>query len=163
MDIIFRHRSGGELWQGDTYDVRDLAKRYDNKIRTIGLFAIEFQPDIRSGHYEVLKHGFHDNPWMGEAEARKLFDLADSVTDKLAARIRSGDGVISTCAAGLNRSALISAFAVMKLTDLSSKSVIKMIRKARGPDALHNPSFVRVIHDAHPRISAMRAAWTSWS
>ena len=49
MDLIYGHKSGGELWQGDAEDVKSLLRRGAGKISVIGLFADEFQPDDQSG------------------------------------------------------------------------------------------------------------------
>ena len=161
MNRVYRHKSGGELWQGDIQDVRALAADHDNPIKTIGLFAIESQPDIPGRRYEVLKHGFNDNPWITGREAQELVKLVDGVSSKLATRIRRGSSVISTCAAGWNRSALVSAFTVMRLTDLSTDAIVQLIRDARGPNALCNHAFVKIIHAMADRSGA-HAAWTEW-
>jgi len=161
MDLVFRHKSGGELWQGDIHDVHSLAINHGNKIRTIALFAIEFQPDIRSSHYEVLKHGFQDSDTMNDAEAQQTMRIADLASDKLASRVRSGRGVLSTCAVGLNRSGLCSALTVMKLSDHGPLSAIALVRAARGHQALSNPLFVDMIH-AMAGVKGKHETWTQW-
>ena len=161
MDLVFRHKSGGELWQGGIHDVHSLAINHGNKIRTIALFAIEFQPDIRSSHYEVLKHGFQDSATMSDGEAQQTMRTADLASDKLASRVRSGRGVISTCAAGLNRSGLCSALTVMKLSDHGPLSATALVRAARGHRALSNPLFVDMIHTLAD-VKGKHSAWANW-
>lgn len=161
MNLVYRHKSGGELWQGGAEDVKALASRHDPRIKTIALFAIEFQPDIRSGRYEVLKHGFNDNSWMQEQEAREVVSLADRVSDGLAKRIRAGHGVLSSCYAGWNRSGLVSGLTLMKVADVSPDEAVGLIREARGPDALCNNLFVRMIHWMKHKKGAI-STWTEW-
>ena len=161
MNLVYRHKSGGELWQGSKDDVHLLASRPDNRIRTIALCAMEFQPDIRSGRYEVLKHGFDDNSWMREAEAQRVAALADKISTKLARRIRGGHGVLSSCYAGWNRSGLVSALTVMKVADLGPHEAIRLVREARGPDALGNSLFVKMIHWMKDKQGVL-ATWTQW-
>lgn len=161
MNLVYRHKSGGELWQGDKEDVRLLASRPDDRIRTIALCAIEFQPDIRSGRYEVLKHGFDDNSWMREAEAQQVAALADKLSTKLAHRVRAGLGVLSSCHAGWNRSGLVSALTVMKLGGFAPNEAIGLVRQARGPDALGNSLFVKMIHWMKDKRGEL-ATWTHW-
>jgi hypothetical protein len=162
MNLVYRHKSGGELWQGDMDDVRTLANDHNNRIKTIGLFAIEFQPDIRSGRYEVLKHGFNDISWLSDREVQAVIKLVDEVSSKLATRVRKGSNVLSTCAAGWNRSGIMSALTLMKVSGLDPDTVIKMIRDARGPNALSNHTFVKIIY-AMADCSGAHAAWTQWT
>jgi hypothetical protein len=64
--------------------------------------------------------------------------------------IRKGGKVLVTCAMGLNRSGLISAFALYELTGWPAASLVHAIRQARGFCALSNPQFVRLIYDWCP-------------
>jgi hypothetical protein len=161
MNLVYRHKSGGELWQGDAQDVQTLATNHDSRIKTIGLFAIEFQPDFQSGCYEVLKHGFDDNRFMMEPEALEVAKFADSVSDKLSSRLRAGRGVLSSCAMGLNRSGLMTALTLMKTADVGPDEAIRLVRMARGPDALHNPVFVSIIKWMKDKKGNL-ATWTKW-
>jgi protein-tyrosine phosphatase len=52
--------------------------------------------------------------------------------------------VLVTCAAGLNRSALIAALAMVTL-GVSPEDAMAEIRAARGAGALSNPSFVKFL------------------
>lgn len=65
------------------------------------------------------------------------------VADEVAAAVDAGQKVIITCAAGLNRSGLITAAALKRLTGGPMTAVVSWIRAARGPWALSNQSFVR--------------------
>jgi hypothetical protein len=161
MNLVYRHKSGGTLWQGDRNDVEALATNHDKRINTIVLCAIEFQPDIRSKRYEVLKHGFDDNPWMRESEAQQVKDIADQASNRLARRVRNGRGVLSTCHAGLNRSGLVSALTMMKAEGMEPDEAIRLIRQARGPDALHNQCFINIIRWMKHRSGPL-SPWMEW-
>lgn len=160
MDLVYRHKSGGTLWQGGIKDVDDLERNHNPEIHVIGLFAQEVPvPSLRN--YEVLEHGFDDNRWMREPEAQELAKLVDEVSDKVASRVRSGKGVLSSCHMGLNRSGLVSALTLMKLVNLEPDEAIGLVRVARGSDALHNNVFVDIIRWMKHKKGAI-SAWTEW-
>ncbi len=60
-------------------------------------------------------------------------------------RLRKGRRVLSTCAMGLNRSALVAALAIQEIYGLSADEIIKRLRRARGPWAMSNPSFEQLL------------------
>jgi protein-tyrosine phosphatase len=68
----------------------------------------------------------------------------------IAHRLRSGHRVLVTCFAGLNRSGVVSALALMRL-GLAPGDAIGAVRLARGPKALSNPAFVELLRGFDPR------------
>jgi len=66
--------------------------------------------------------------------------------DKVAARLKEGKRVMSTCMAGINRSALIAGLAMRKRGS-SYKTTLETIRDARGPEALFNDYFRKVLRN----------------
>ena len=65
--------------------------------------------------------------------------------------IRKNKRVLVHCGAGLNRSGLICALALLQLTDWSSEQVIGHIQELR-PMALCNPYFTNFIKQLRPEI-----------
>jgi len=68
--------------------------------------------------------------------------------DRIAHRIRSGKRVLVTCAAGLNRSGLVTASALHFLTGASGAEAANYIQRRRvvgGQAALFNGAFVRAL------------------
>lgn len=53
--------------------------------------------------------------------------------------------VLVTCRAGLNRSSLIAAAALLQSTKMTPLQVIRLIRQKRNPLALNNPAFVHAL------------------
>lgn len=165
MNSIFTHPSGAQLWQGDMDDVRRLLKNPHDTVKVIGLFAEEFQPHDPFGHYELLKLGYGDRYRASPVELSKIANIADGASDTLADRIRSGKSVLSSCAAGINRSGLVSALTLMKLTGMDPESAIDQVRERRGEHygmiALANPNFVEIVRKMKD-TSGLKEAWTTW-
>jgi protein-tyrosine phosphatase len=69
----------------------------------------------------------------------KLVDIASNLASKY---ILNGKTVISSCAAGLNRSGIVSAYTIEKCSSAPKNTIIDSIRKHRSPAALSNDLFV---------------------
>ena len=165
MNLLFTHRSGGQLWQGSFEDVEELLKVPNDKISVIGLFAIEYQSLKPNEHYEIIRGGFNDKYWAGEKELKKISEVADSASDLFSDRIREGKGCLSTCAMGLNRSGLVSALTLMKVAGKEPEEAIELVRRLRGihggMQPLCNPRFVELIQRMRPVVGS-KTAWTAW-
>lgn len=161
MDLIFTHPSGGQLWQGDKRDVERLLRVPDDSIQVIGLFAEEYQPDDLLGRYELLKPGFDDNYEANDVEMSSIAGIADDASDTISNRVREGKNCLSSCAAGLNRSGLVTALALMKLANMGPAEVIGRIRRLRHYKALSNPKFVETIHKMGD-LRGSKSTWTKW-
>jgi protein-tyrosine phosphatase len=69
------------------------------------------------------------------------------LADWAAESIRAGLKVLCRCQAGLNRSSLVAALAMVRLGHGPGEA-IEQIRVRRSPNALFNHHFVRYIHDS---------------
>lgn len=123
------------LWQGD-FPVRGLDwERFDDVIS----LTAEAVPSVRLGLggiwvYLPLNDGAMDHPASVRAAARFVVE-----------RLGSGRRVLVHCAAGLNRSGVVVARALMYRGCTAAES-IRLVRDARGPSALFNPEFVAWLH-----------------
>lgn len=165
MNLIYTHRSGGRLWQGDKEDVKQLLKSPNDQIALIGLFAWEDQPSDPNGHYELLKGGFSDNDDADDEELQIVADIADDASDKFASALREGKDCLSSCHMGLNRSGLVSALTLMKVGEFKPREAIDLVRMGRAPQqgmsALCNDKFVELIHRM-ATASGSKSTWTQW-
>lgn len=97
---------------------------------------------------EVWHCGFEDatlNP--------ALIEAVNNVADDVAFQVQQGAKVLVTCRAGINRSALVTALALRRLTGVSGKDAMAQVRAARF-GALINPFFSRYLS----RLPALRGA-----
>lgn len=68
-----------------------------------------------------------------------------------AQRIERGSRVYVHCGHGLDRCALLAAFIVRELDpSLDGPAIVRLIRARRGPEALHNRRFARLVNDLGP-------------
>lgn len=112
------------------------------------LSAVEWQPESTMfGGAEVLRIPMADveQPLSPDAYARLL-----SVSSLVAAALRSGQTVISTCMAGMNRSQLVAGMA-MRMLGIGGFATVNALRAARGPMSLSNETFAGIVHGAGRR------------
>jgi hypothetical protein len=106
--------------------------------------------------------------WIGEPDPRYTFhplDDAPHITDaemihavgeRIASLVLEGKHVAVNCLAGVNRSGLLIARALVELGH-TAEEAIEAVRTARGPMALSNQRFVRfLLKDCAPRALARR-------
>lgn len=131
------------LWQGS----RPLIGEYFGRFDLVVFCANEFQPNKRQieelGIREALVAGFNDSPFL-DGDDYKAINLAVST---VSARLRAKETILVTCMAGMNRSGLVSALSMMDAYDFTADRAIKTVRRARGPFALGNDTFLRMIYD----------------
>lgn len=140
--------TGGELWQGGTPNAM---KRYDVVV------GMEHEPTSRIGgrvKFEGI-HIWHPIDDWEVVDGHAIRSIAAFVAD----RVEIGDKVLVHCSAGLNRSGIVNARALMWL-GYSADEAIEMIRKNRYSTALCNPRFVKWLHqeEANFGIEAKRAS-----
>lgn len=87
---------------------------------------------IPNGTFAIV-YPFDDAAWMPDLV--KLHELADAVN-----RFADQGPTLVHCSAGLNRSALVVALALVK-RGMTPGDAIALIRSKRGTDALHNKTF----------------------
>jgi hypothetical protein len=123
------------LWQGDTtFDPwHVLALGYDALFDLCGW--------DRGKGLEDLPYTFHhidDAPWINDKET------IDALARQVADLVRGGKKVAVNCAAGLNRSGLLVARALIDLGHEPAQAVF-LVRQARGPWALSNVAFAKYL------------------
>ena len=115
------------------------------------LCAAELQPEVLAFHGDVLRCPLPDSRL-----AIPQLAMAIMTSVSVAQAVASGQRVLVTCAAGLNRSPLIAALVLGQLTTMSGPQIISHIRKHRGPKALSNPHFEAIIRglvgEGRPRV-----------
>lgn len=113
-------------------------------VDAIVLAAIEYQPpaDLFPGA-EVIHAPLDDDPRRPMREDE--IATATRAAGRVARRLRAGRRVLSTCAMGLNRSALVAAIAMHDVYGMGADEIVARLRRARGPWALSNPNFERLV------------------
>ena len=141
-DRVMQFVSGGELWQGG-YPPVDSGYLRREGFDVVVLAAEEFQPQAaRFGPGIAVIHApNYDAPLESGGDISRAVEASREV----ARAIRNGKKVLVTCAAGLNRSGLITALSILRLTRLPGEKVIAAIRKARGPWAMSNEDFEKAV------------------
>jgi protein-tyrosine phosphatase len=146
MDLVFRHSSGGRLYQGDKKDSLDVVALDTTGIKTVVFAAYENNEKHLPDRFDVIRARLDDAFFMSREDEREYYRCADKVSDILLLYLANGFNVLSTCRAGRNRSGLMSGFTLVKL-GFSPEQAIHMIRRARGHLALCNPAFTRLIRN----------------
>jgi protein-tyrosine phosphatase len=113
-------------------------------IDTIVLAAMEYQPPgyLFPG-IEVIHAPLDDAP--GRRMSEDEIAIATKAAERVARRLRAGRRVLSTCAMGLNRSALVAALAMHEVYGMNPDEIIARLRRARGAWALSNPNFEKLL------------------
>lgn len=143
MSELDADRVARRLWQG-SLPWEGLDPR---QFPLLVLCAKEYQPRGQFPGVTVIHVPLDDSgvPMLPE-EKHAAIVAARIVWRELAA----GRRVLVTCAAGLNRSGLVSALSLMR-GGVPSARAIAAVRRARGPNALSNPYFVRFLESAAAR------------
>lgn len=126
------------LWLGATPPLdRDLPD-FDLLV----LCAAEVQPERVAFHGQVVRCPVV-NDVLSHQELSRVIISSRMVAQALGA----GKRVLVTCAAGINRSALVAALALARLTRASAADLIMLMRKKRHPNALSNAFFQHVLNN----------------
>ena len=148
MDLIYVYEgpegSGirGKLSQGNYKDVLNLMNNPQG-VTCVVLAASDFQ-DPGPVPALVIKAPFDDVVEPDEAERVKITQIASEAAQRVAAMVKNGQHVLVTCWAGLNRSGLISALALIHF-GFSADDAIEVVRKGRSKHALCNSTFVDIV------------------
>lgn len=111
----------------------------------IFLCAREYQPDSNLfGEAHVHQYPFFDDYQKVTNDEFKQIALAVSAACHAVER---GGKILITCMAGLNRSGLVTALTLMKVLNLPSHIAIMQVRSSRGPRAISNPLFEKIIRE----------------
>jgi len=142
MSLIYVHPSGGKLFQVGIREIPDLIK--ENDISLIIYAAKEFQPYISNPSINKIFIPLDDTSKLSPEEIITTLKLSDEASTAASNYLKSGKNVVSSCAAGLNRSGLVSAFTLTKCTNVNKNGIITHIRRSRHPHALSNKLFVKL-------------------
>lgn len=124
MPIITHVREN--LWQGGFVPNIDLG---DDFAYVISLYPWEKWPT----NGERLEYKLYDSH---DVDTGGVYDIAAVINE----RLDTGKPVLVHCQAGLNRSALVTATALMQ-RGMSADAAIKLLREKRSPAVLCNPTF----------------------
>lgn len=130
-------RVAPRLWQGAAPDPTKVYPEFD----VIILAAHEFQPRMPRFRGTLIRAPFDDTQRPTATERR----IAIRAAREVAKRLRKHERVLVTCQMGWNRSGLVVGLALRMVSRLSGDEIVERIRKARGPDALSNRSFERIV------------------
>jgi protein-tyrosine phosphatase len=144
------HRVLGDLWIGnappivsmheDGSMVRPLMADFD----TVVLCASEYQPDSGLFTVEEVVHAPMDDSFTPVSKQCAMTALR--AARHVVKRLVEDKRVLVTCLAGRNRSGLVCALALcFGPPGLSPVVAVRLVREARGPNALANPFFVRFL------------------
>jgi len=130
----------GKLWQGAfVVDWKD--------INALGIRCVvnvsETEHPINKSRFtgQIVNWQIDDGDEMPD-----LFIL-DAITTLVAQNVKNGIPTMVHCAAGLNRSGLVNAIALIKLTGWDGRKVISVMRDARDPMVLCNDVFEKFVLD----------------
>jgi protein-tyrosine phosphatase len=119
----------------------------------LALTACEHQrPELYPG-VEVLCIDLDDD---GEPLPGRHVEEAFVLADRLARRARAGRAVLVTCMQGRNRSGLITALTLARMTGTSGAEALQAVQERRRSPyggALQNPQFNRLLHLVPPKLS----------
>lgn len=126
----YTHESGGELWQGGCIGGVDLTDEHFNYI--VSLYPWEkYVVDTNETH--VTEVTAYDSPTQ---DPTVFENLGVFVADQVA----SGSKVLVHCQAGLNRSGVVTAMALVQF-GFSAVAAIELMREKRSHLVLCNESF----------------------
>lgn len=129
------------LWVGAMPRSQDV--EFLNGFDMVVFAADSNQPDwVRGFRRMAVRCGIDDHE-ITEHEKMMVLSCAKMVAD----RLFNGQRVLVTCISGWNRSALIAALALKRVSRYSVEEIVDLIRAARGPDALSNWSFVGLLEE----------------
>lgn len=145
MPIHAADRVHRNLWMGSAPHRWAPLREHFN---VLVLCAMEYQP--RSACFEGVRviHA----PLDDSAPTPREIRIANEAANRVVVALRDGQTVLVTCMQGRNRSGLVSALALKQLGAPPSVA-IKLVRRARGDDALANPYFVALIKDTYSTSS----------
>lgn len=144
------------LWQGSAPPPDDTLRRlgFDRVV----LCAQEYQPPSESfGGIRVQHCPLDDALHLSYEEKACAKECGESIARGLA----RGEVILVTCMAGRNRSGLVTAIAIREFLGMAGDQAGALV-KAKRPNALTNPYFVRLLEAlgpkpvGHPRMPVIR-------
>ena len=143
--MVDASRITGRLFVGSAPEPSPfLARHFD----VLVLCAEEYQPSSRNFPGLTVVHaGFDDGPGL-DGRQEKIVEGAATIVRK---ELDKGKRVLVTCAQGRNRSGLVASLALMlpgrwpTPSCLSGREVIGLMKGRRGPGALTNEYFQKIL------------------
>ncbi len=141
--VTYRTEVVPGLHVGDYQDALAELRRLDWQHSVVVLAAEEHQP------VGAPLDGARCLPLRDDDEpvGPELLELVRAVAREVADHVEAGGSALCTCAMGLNRSGLVAALALREL-GYSADEAIQLVREARGPLALRNEQFVRLVQES---------------
>lgn len=113
------------------------------------LMAQEHQPrSVELPGIRVVHCPIDDDP---RGLSSRGYAAAEQCADLVASEVRSGRNVLVTCAAGLNRSGLVTALALRNMYRIPGVAAVAHVQ-SRRPGALSNSAFAEYVRDRLPRM-----------
>jgi len=142
IDEVFRDESNGAvLAQGGKPEIVGPEKPYARPFDVLVLCAYEIQPELRYPELVVINAPMDDDYYYMPPE-----DVAAAIraAKLVAAHLKAGHRVLSTCHHGRNRSGLVSAMSLVLAYEMRPSQAIIAVKLARR-DALTNPQFLKLL------------------
>ena len=105
------------------------------------LCAKELQPERVGFQRKLVRVAISDGFLSTDELSRAILG-----SRQVAGALAGGRRVLVTCAAGLNRSGLVTGLALGLVTQMSAAQIVELVRERRAPAALGNPHFVELLH-----------------
>lgn len=138
---------GGNAFPKDHFDlIVSLHQRWTQEIGPSGPEDVLDSDWLPTNGAEVVNYKMADADLDPEHHTR-LDALADKV---VSAVLRKDQRVLVRCRAGINRSALVTGLAMMKMGWTADQAIARM-REVRSPYVLFNESFVDYLHEVEKR------------
>lgn len=151
--LLEAHEIVPYLWQGSVPPKGDTLQ--DAEIKVLVLCAREWQ--IPADEFPGVRviHAPNDDSAQWPLTREKLRSAVQAARQVTTA-VHDGQTCLVTCAAGMNRSGLVSALALHMLYDWSGLKCIQHVRQKRGPHRdgykpLSNPEFTDALRQLKPR------------
>lgn len=138
---IDAHEMLENLWQGSLPDEGGYLASLGFEV--LVLCAKEYQPGGREFPGLTVVHAPYDDDSSREISQYEL-DTAVKAARAVARAVKQGKPTLVTCVAGRNRSGLVVALAMHKLTGMAGVDIVKRI-KAKRPLALTNLGFRKLV------------------
>ena len=147
--MIDATRIAPKLYQG-SYPIMHLRPMFD----VVVLCAEELQTRSPEPGLSILRCPLNDD---GSPMTRAEWHRACAMSDVVARHIAAGRRVLVTCAAGRNRSGLVCALTLYRLSPLNGEQCVEQVQ-ARRANALGNEWFVAALRALPPKLSERRHA-----
>jgi hypothetical protein len=140
--LIHAFPNGASLFQCGLAEL--MQPGWPANIGLVVMAAHEVKATIQSCVTETFDAAMNDAFDPPEDEAQAIWDLANKAADRGKAVLDSGRSVVSCCAMGHNRSALISGLILVRC-GVPWRNAIDLTRHMRGPLSFNNPTFVGMV------------------